>query len=103
MRPEASGEVIDWLVQQSLRGMDESDLLQGACDAMVARGLPLMRVMVGAGLLHPTIDSRVHLWRRGGRVAGEDFTHENVGAEDWENSPFRYLVEGNAVSMRRHL
>jgi len=103
MKQEASAEVIDWLVQQSLRGTDEGDLLQGVCDALVAHGMPLARVMVGSGLLHPTIDSRVHLWRRGDRVAGEDFIRNATDAEEWEKSPFRYLVESNANSMRRHL
>jgi len=103
MKQEASAEVIDWLVQQSLRGADEGTLLQGVCDAMVDHGLPLMRVMVGSGLLHPTIDSRVHLWRRGDRVEGEDFIRNANDTEEWEKSPFRYLVESNANSMRRHL
>jgi adenylate cyclase len=103
MKQEAAAEVIDWIVQAGLRGVDESALLQGVCDALVERGLPLMRVMVGAGLLHPTIDSRVHLWRRGDRVAGEDFTRDAIDTEEWDNSPFRYLVEGNGTSMRRHL
>jgi adenylate cyclase len=103
MKQEAAAEVIDWLVQQSLRGTDEGDLLQGVCDALVEHGLPLMRVMVGSGLLHPTIDSRVYLWRRGDRVAGEDFVRDKADAEEWEKSPFRYLVESNANSMRRHL
>jgi adenylate cyclase len=103
MRHEASAEVIDWLVQNSLRGMDENGLLQGVCDALVARGLPLVRVMVGSGLLHPTIESRVHLWRRGDRVSGEEFTRDGLDANEWEKSPFKYLVESNASAMRRHL
>ncbi|HVZ00329.1 MAG TPA: adenylate/guanylate cyclase domain-containing protein [Dongiaceae bacterium] len=103
MKQEAAAEVIDWLVQAGLRGTDEGELLQGVCDALVERGLPLVRVMVGSGLLHPTIDSRVHLWRRGGRVAGEDFTRDAIDTDEWEKSPFRYLVESNATSMRRHL
>jgi adenylate cyclase len=103
MKPEATAEVINWLVQQSLRGTDESALLQGVCDALVKHGIPLMRVMVGSGLLHPTIDSRVHLWRRGDRVSGEDFIRNATDAEEWEKSPFRYLVESNANTMRRHL
>jgi len=103
MKPEVSAEVIDWLVQQSLRGADEGTLLQGVCDALVRHGMPLMRVMVGSGLLHPTIDSRVHLWRRGDRVSGEDFIRKEGDTEEWEKSPFRYLVESNASSMRRHL
>jgi adenylate cyclase len=103
MKQESSAEVIDWLVQQSLRGADEGTLLQGVCDALVRHGMPLMRVMVGSGLLHPTIDSRVHLWRRGDRVSGEDFIRKTGDTEEWEKSPFRYLVESNANSMRRHL
>jgi adenylate cyclase len=103
MRQEAAAEVIDWLVQESLRGSDERALLQGVCDSLVRHGVPLTRVMVGSGLLHPTIDSRVHLWRRGERVSGEDFFRTASDAQEWEKSPFRHLVESNANTMRRHL
>ncbi|HVT54346.1 MAG TPA: adenylate/guanylate cyclase domain-containing protein [Dongiaceae bacterium] len=103
MKQDSTAEVIDWLVQQSLRGADEGTLLQGVCDALVEGGMPLMRVMVGSGLLHPTIDSRVYLWRRGDKVSGEDFIRDATDAEEWEHSPFKYLVESNANSMRRQL
>jgi adenylate cyclase len=103
MKQEATAEVIDWLVQASLRGLDEGALLQGVCDALVDRDFPLMRVMVGSGLLHPTLESRVHLWRRGDQVSGEEFGRDDRDMEEWEKSPFRYLVESNANTMRRHL
>jgi len=103
MEDQAVSAAIDWIVQATLAGRGEGEILEGLCDRFVAGGIPLLRVAVGSGLLHPTIDSRGLRWMRGEPVRHEDYLHDRVTEEEWEKSPFRTLVEGNERSMRRSL
>ena len=102
MNEQVASEVIDWVIETALNGAAEEELLQGTCDRLVEHGLPLTRVVAGSGLLHPTIDSRGYRWKRGERVVREDYPR-GPSSEEWQNSPFRALVEGNSRTMRRRL
>jgi adenylate cyclase len=95
--------IVDWSVHAALDGVDEAALLDGLCVRLLSAGLPLRRVAVGSGLLHPTLDSRGYRWTRGEPVVQEDYARSQVALEEWDKSPFRALVEGNERSLRRRL
>ena len=102
MDEKVARALIDWVVDSSLKGSSEGDLLNGLCDRLVEAGLPLTRAMSGSGILHPTIDSRGYIWKRGGDIAREDYSRESPG-ENWVKSPFYRLWAGNEKSLRRRL
>jgi adenylate cyclase len=102
MDEKAANALIDWLVDSSLNGASEGDLLRGLCDRLVDAGLPLTRAMSGSGLLHPTIDSRGYIWKRGAGTEREEYSRESTG-EGWVKSPFYRLWAGNEKSLRRRL
>jgi adenylate cyclase len=102
MKEKTAAALVDWLVEAGLNATSEADLIRQLCERLVAEGIPLLRVMAGSGLLHPTIDSRAHLWRRGSEVATEEY-ERLTSRDEWEKSPFYCLWAGTVKTMRRRL
>jgi adenylate cyclase len=102
MKDDAATTLIAWLIDAGLGATSEEDLLRGVCERLVENGIPLTRAMAGSGLLHPTLDSRGHLWRRGGAVSTEEYSRL-ASTEEWEKSPFHHLWAGNGNVLRRRL
>ncbi|MFO1060721.1 MAG: adenylate/guanylate cyclase domain-containing protein [Dongiaceae bacterium] len=95
---------IEWTIAAGLAGGDEQALLAGFCARMVALGLPLRRASLAANLLHPIYGSRSLRWRSSGV---EQFSFERPGTgrdeEEWQQSPFRHMLETEQHSLRRRL
>jgi adenylate cyclase len=102
MKDDAATALVGWLIDAGLNATSEENLIRQLCERLVAEDIPLLRVMAGSGLLHPTIDSRAHLWRRGSDVAVEEYERLTSTGE-WERSPFYRLWAGNEKTMRRRL
>ncbi|HEY4162392.1 MAG TPA: adenylate/guanylate cyclase domain-containing protein [Dongiaceae bacterium] len=102
MKEEIATALVGWLIDAGLNATSEENLIRQLCERLVAEDIPLTRVMAGSGLLHPIIDSRAHLWRRGSEVATEEYARLTSTGE-WERSPFHRLWAGNEKTMRRRL
>jgi adenylate cyclase len=103
IREEAG--IASWLIDFALESDDETGLLGGFCDRLVAAGVPLLRVATGSDAFHPTLDARGTRWSRGSGVRQEDYTREEAEAneEEWRQSPFFRVVETGATELRRRL
>lgn len=94
--------LIDWLIERSLAGATERDLLAGLCERLVQAGIPLLRVSTATQLLHPTAGGQGVIWRRDGAVEQESFPRPGTPEGDAMRrlSPFDHLIIKRLPSRR---
>jgi adenylate cyclase len=95
-----------WLIEQSLAGVSEAEMVGGFCERLVNTGLPLARTTVLVDTLHPIYEGRAFRWNRGrsqAEVMEYGRTKEGPNAEAWRRSPLYYMVETNRSVLRRRL
>jgi adenylate cyclase len=92
-----------WVVRASLDGADAPAILAGACERLVASGVPLMRAALAGDMLDPSFDSVGVRWARGTGATQEAFLRTANASldEDWLKSPFYPLVTGPQDRLRR--
>ncbi|HET6467763.1 MAG TPA: adenylate/guanylate cyclase domain-containing protein, partial [Geminicoccaceae bacterium] len=98
-------ELVAWLVRHGIEDDREDALLDGFCARLVEAGLPVVRAVLGADLLHPLFDARSYTWRRGGGIQSATFPRGTLyeESEDWRVSPFGWLLSGGHRELRRRL
>jgi adenylate cyclase len=94
-----------WIVRASLDGADATAVLAGACERLVAAGVPLMRAALASDMLDPSFDSVGVRWTRGKGAVQEAFlrTTDAEADPEWLASPFHVLVAGRDDRLRRRL
>ena len=98
-------EMTGWIVRAAVAGDSEAEILASICDRLNAAGLSLVRASLACNLLDPTSDSRGVRWLRQHGGVEETFPRDNQdwSAENWDRSPFRFLVESGERMFRRRL
>ncbi|HEY2865134.1 MAG TPA: hypothetical protein VGK37_16045 [Casimicrobiaceae bacterium] len=98
-------EMTGWIVRAAVAGDGEAEILAGICDRLNAAGLSLVRASLACNLLDPTFDARGVRWlrQRGGFEETLPRDNEDWSAENWDRSPFRFLVESHERVFRRRL
>lgn len=93
--------VTDWLAAgaQSARRVDE--FVVEACERLVAGGLPLWRVGVFVGMLHPSLIGRNFIWRRGSGVTMGGMAYGSELQDDYLSSPLATVFEQKREVRRR--
>lgn len=92
MTPEQAHEIIQWIVAEGLEGTDETKLLEGLCEHLVAADIPLIRVNISQPTLHPIIGGHLFIWRRGGETVHEGWERNAAEAEaNYERTPFSVM------------
>lgn len=106
MNEKDIGEVASWLMQSGLKGMPETDLLAGFCEACRDRGLRVDRAMALMDTLHPVYEGRAFRWD-GNQVIEREFeygpSHQGIAAENWQRSAFYYLLTTGGSEVRRRI
>ena len=93
-----------WLVKEGLRGVTQTDLLQGFCERLVAAGIPLQRAHAAQRALHPVFGGVGFDWHRdGGRTIRKDYAHVAEPLERWLKSPFYYMLQKGMSELRERL
>jgi adenylate cyclase len=94
-----------WIVSATVAGDDEVEILAGVCDRLNAAGFSLVRASLACNLLDPMFDARGVRWlrERGGLEEAFPRDNEDWSAENWDRSPFRFLVESGERKLRRRL
>ena len=92
-----------WIVRASLDGADEVSILEGACNRLVAAGVPLLRAALASDMLDPSFDSLGVRWTRDKGAVHETFLRSTNATTDavWLTSPFYALVKGPDDRLRR--
>jgi adenylate cyclase len=95
--------VARWLLEEAPGLPDMRSVVKGLVDRLVAEGMPLIRVNVGVGMLHPEMLAAIYTWDRGDLFVRRSEVRHGVEKTDiYLESPFRLLNEGQP-SVRRRL
>ena len=95
-----------WLIEQSLTGVTEAEIVGGFCEGLVRMGTPLARAIVLVDTLHPLFEGRAFRWTPGrsqAEVNEYGRTKEGPNAEAWRRSLLYFMVETNRSVLRRRL
>ena len=104
MDQQEIGEVVDWLVQLGLDGLDEAEMVASFCRKMRSLGIELEQVAVFLDTLHPALEAKGYYWdvHDEAGTAQRDFLR--LQAEDnlhqWRSSPFHYMLENGLGELR---
>jgi adenylate cyclase len=98
-------DLIQWVLNQGIRGAAPQELFGGLCERLVTAGIPLLRGSVGSDVLHPELDSRGFRWVRGQEVVRQDLPRAVLEADDtnWRQSPFYRLITDGGRLLRRRI
>ena len=94
---DAVQKISDWLIGQGLSEGGYDELLAGFCERLNEAGIHVQRSMLAMRTLHPTIDARGFIWRRGEDVDMDNFTTERGPTEAFLTSPLAYLLENREL------
>lgn len=98
-----TAELTAWLIRQGLDGTGQEALLQGYCQQLIARGVPLFRLHVAQRAFHPEFGGMGFDWWRDTGLSRESYAHENSVADSWRNSPLYHLLVSGQTEMRETL
>lgn len=103
MNDDQRNRLSAWITEAGLAGLDESSILTGLCERMLALGMPLVRANVVIDTLHPVYQGRAFTWKRHSmETALSEFGRSVEGEDRWERSPFyRLELSGEALLRRR--
>ena len=94
-------KIIDWLIDGARSAPDPVALLEQTCERLVAAGVPLWRVGVFVGTLHPDVVGRNFIWRPEAAVAVGTAGYDFLDSREFTNSPLAIVFrEGVEVAYR---
>jgi len=89
--------LMNWLVNQSLAGLAENDLIRGFCERCCEAGLQLSRGLVFIDTLHPIFEGRGFRWNDTQTSESDMFEYGSTSAGDaaqnWRRSTFFHMLE----------
>jgi adenylate cyclase len=94
--------VADWLIDGARSAKRVDQFVIQACERMVDCGLPLWRVGVFVGMLHPSLIGRNFIWRRSGEVTMGSMAYGSEESDDYLSSPLATVFE-QGLEVRRRL
>src|SRR5215468_4761299 len=106
MNSESVLALRDWIADTAMSGAEETELLQGVCDRLCADGIDLMRGVMGVDTLHPVLEGRMFVWKRGAEaVRASEYLREQTAATTakWNASPHAWMHAHGETQLRRRL
>lgn len=97
-RAAAIAALRDRIIDQGIRGTPFDQVLEGMSEALVAQGIPLMRLFTGFRALHPTHGAFSHSWQNDIGRQSEAFAN-NI-TDQWRASPLYHMLAQNLDSFR---
>ncbi|WP_394888685.1 adenylate/guanylate cyclase domain-containing protein [Mesorhizobium sp. AaZ16] len=100
-------KIAAWLADRGLAGDGELALLHGFCERCVEAGLALSRAVAIIDTLHPVYEGRAFFWDRDRPLATPVSEYgpsdDSSYSEEWQRSPFYYLLQSEDSELRRRL
>jgi len=96
----------DWIVNATLAGANEIEIIGGLGKRLNASGIPVARISVATDLLDPTFDGRGVRWLRDEGGMEETFARNEEGTivtVDFPQTPFGALLRSGKPLLRRRL
>ena len=91
----------DRLIEAALARIDVEAITEICCRALVAAGVEIDELRVGARTLHPEIDSIGVTWTTGQALDSGVWRHEDDGREVWLASPMYYMLTNRVLRLHR--
>ncbi len=94
--------LVNWLVRDAWMSKSSRDLVARFSDATIAAGSPLWRLRLLVRTLNPLLFALVYTWQRDGdEVTVFEISHETLQGEQYRNSPFALVINGEGGVRRR--
>ena len=101
--PEAANPLLGWLLRSAHAAPSARDLVEQFVQALIAAGIPILRVWLSIRTLHPQLVSTSFIWEDNGKgVQQTQVTREMLLDQRFLDSPLRPIYEG-AGGFRRRL
>ncbi|MBV8507838.1 MAG: adenylate/guanylate cyclase domain-containing protein [Alphaproteobacteria bacterium] len=101
-RDQSIAAVAAWLVEEARRLPSAARFVDEFAWRMLAAGLPLLRVTLHCGTLHPQFLGATYTWwRTSGRTRAVMIAHEVADLIPYADNPVRRVSEGGEVLRRR--
>lgn len=93
-----------WLMDQGLRETSVGDIVQGAGRRLLAGGIPLNRLSVGAMFLNPVFGAMDVVWDADAdRITSRMAPRELITTEEFQNAPFFRMAADKVPFLRQRL
>lgn len=86
-----ASSLVDWLLDQGLRGRTLEELLPPLVEKLTADGMAIARFHLSGTILHPDYGAFSRTWYRDQDFVSEEFPHDSSD-EVWRRSPLYYAV-----------
>ena len=97
-------QLLAWVIEAGLAGLDESAILTVLCERLLALGVPLARANIVIDTLHPVYGGRAFTWKREKmKTALSEYGRRRELEDRWERSPFYHLELSGEQLLRRRL
>lgn len=96
-------QISGWLTEQGLLRTSLDILLEGFCERLIRRGLPLMRGYIGGRTLHPTISVLACEWRRDVGIKTDTHAHWEEHSDIFLKSPVKRILDLDLPELRLRL
>jgi len=94
--------LVNWVVRDAWMSKSSRDLVMRFSDAMIAAGFPLWRLRLLVRTLNPLLYALIYTWQRDcDEVTVFEISHENLQSEQYRNSPFALVINGEGGVRRR--
>ena len=107
MDPQEIGNVVDWLVQQGLDGLDETELITAFCHRLGQLGIELEQAAIFIDTLHPVLESQGYFWDVADEASAARRDFSRLDAErnepQWRASPFFHMLENELGELHINL
>lgn len=88
-------DIETWLIERSLEGDTQEQLLEGYCTRLAAAGIALQRLHVAQRAIHPVFGGIGFDWHHATGVSREEYAHSAAPTDAWVRSPhYRMMAEG---------
>ena len=97
------GQVADWLMDRALGETGFEELIGGACERLLAAGVPLWRSHITFRVLHPLYGGMGLTWRRDEGVETDRYVHRGDFPEEFKANPMYHMIQTQVPFLRRRL
>lgn len=105
MRPdEILSELTGWLAWAGLENLSVQEISTAFCEKLVTYGIPLERMQIGSGTIHPDVRGFAYTWRtEDGLTEQQTFIHGDEADPAWFRSPGSHLLQHRQLFLTARL
>lgn len=90
----------DWLLENALYGVGQTEIMTGYCKWLVDLGLPIYRLHVAQRAFHPKYGGLGFSWTRDDGLSQDEYAHADQPRDVWVQSPLYDMMARDTEEMR---